>query len=413
GTHTLAVSVHQSAADSSDKGFALTFYGRAATGVSLTPVLGAVTRNLNNTLTTDDDTFRFAITVNAVSGGAAGWTSDGVPASGLYGVSNEYGPFPVSESPKILTFTDSVDVLAKSSITVTPPPIFGLTNFGGTPAAVGTTLPLPANWTANGAIISHSSNVGVATPGTTLASETVNLASVSGPVLLSMNLNLADTSATTNFEANDTVLVELVLNPGAGEQRVNLISPHDFNGNGVLNGFTAADAAAYNVGKIEDELNGAGLDAEASVNHTFPLSAVIPDNITSARIEVTSVTLGGSETVTVSNVLFSAYTAPDNTDTDKDGQTDAAEIIAGTNPANPADYLRIANFAPNPGGGMDLSFPSKLGINYRLEVSTLLTGGWVPYGEVIAGSGADIAANLPQLPIAGNVRFFVRLRVVP
>lgn len=410
GTHTLAVSVHQSAADSSDKGLALTFYGRAATGVVVTPVLGPVTRNLNNTVTTDDDTFRFAITVNATNGGAAGWISNGLPASGNYGVSTEFGPFPVIESPKSLTFTDTTDNLARATLIVTPPPIFGLTTLGGIINPVVPTLPLPANWTANGAAIAHSTNVGVAAPGTQISSEVVNLSGVTGPVQFRMDLVAADTSAGSNFEAADTVLAELVLNNGVSEQRLNLTSSFDSNGDGVLNGFTGVDAADYNANKDQDELNGAFLNAEDPANYTFALSSVIPDDIISAQVVVTVVSVGGTESITLSNVTFSSFVA--EVDTDGDGQTDASEALAGTSPTDPGDVLRVTGLSPN-GAGLSVSFPSKIGRNYRIETSTRLVSGWAPLGDVIAGTGADISVDLAEVPVPGEDRYFLRVRVVP
>ena len=410
GPHTLAVSLHQNAADSSDQGLALTFYGRSATGVVVTPVLGTVTRNLNNTVTTTDDTFRFPLTVNATNGGINGWTSNDLPASGSYGVSTEFGPFPVSESPKSLTFTDTTDDLARSTVIVTPPPIFGLTTFGGTIKAVTPTLPLPANWTANGAAIAHSTNVGVAAPGTQILSEVVNLSGVTGPVQFHMDLGAADSSATSNFEAADTVLAELVLNNGVSEKRINLISNFDSNGDGVLNGFTGVDAADYNANKNQDELNGAFLNAEDPANYTFALSIVIPDDITSAQIVVTVVAVGGTESITVSNVTFGAFTA--EVDTDGDGQSDTSEALAGTSPTDPADLLRVSSITPD-GGGISVTFPSKTGRNYRVETSPRLVSGWAPLGDVIVGTGGDISADLAQIPVTGEAKYFLRVRVVP
>lgn len=412
GTHTLAVSLHQNAATSTDLGLALTFFGRVSTGVSVTAALGTVTRDLNNTVTTADDTFSFPVTVNAISGGAAGWISNGLPANGSYGVATTYGPLPVSDSPKSLTFKDSVDDLARATVIATPPPIFGLTSFNGTVAPITPVLPVPATWTSNSGAISHSTSVGVAAPGSTLSMQPVDLSGVSGPVLFQMDLTLADTSATTNFELTDTVLVELVLNNGAGEQRVNLITPWDFNGDGALNGFNAADAAAYNLDKFQDELNGGGVNAEASVNHTFALSSVIPDGILSAQAVVTVVALGGSESVTVSNVTFIPYIQPDLTDTDHDGQTDASEAIAGTDPNNASDVLNITGITRR-GAEYDIVFPSKNNRNYRLEVSTRLTGGWVPLGDLMSGTGGNISATVPELIVPGATGFFYRLRVVP
>ena len=414
GTHTLAVSLHQSGADSSDTGLAITFYGRTATGVEVTPVVGTVTRTLNNTLTPADDTFSFPVTVTSPGGAAAGWTSNSVPAGGSYGVATAFGPFPVSESPKSITFIDKGDPLARATVVVTPPPIFGLSSFNGTVSVIQPTLPLPANWTANGGAISHTTNVGVVDPGTAISTQLVNLAGIAGPVLFRMDLALADTSATSNFEIGDTVLAELVLNNGTGEQRVNLISPFDFNGDRVLNGFTSApaDAATYNPDKFQDELNGAGANAEISANHTFALSSVIPDDVVSARVVVTVVAVGGSESVTVSNLTFTPYLQPVVTDTDNDGQSDASEAIAGTSPTNSADVLRISAIVPN-GAGADLSFSSKSDRSYRLQISTRLSGGWVPFGDIMAGTGGTIAAPVPLLALPGQTKYFFRVQVVP
>ncbi|MES2708276.1 MAG: hypothetical protein V4726_16905 [Verrucomicrobiota bacterium] len=410
GTHTLAVSLHQNAADSSDNGFALTMYGRVSSGVSVSSALGTVTRTLNNTASPADDTFQFPITVNAVNGAAGGWTSNSIPASGSYGVPTVFGPFPASEAPKTIVFTDKSDNLARSTRIVNPPPIFGVTVFNNSVSPVVPSLPLAANWTAHGGVISHSSGTGVVAPGSQLASGAVNLVGITGPVLFQMNLNLSDTSTTTNFEIGDSVLAELVLNDGAGEQRVNLISAFDSNGDGVLNGYTGVDAPDYNLNKALDELNGAGADAEASVNYTFALSGIIPDSVTSAQVVVTAADIGGTETVTVSGVTFTPYSQP--VDTDGDGQTDASEALAGTSPADPDDYLRISALTPG-AGTATVSFGSKTGRNYQVEASNRVNGGWTALGTVIAGTGAAITVPLPQFPVAGETRYFLRIRVIP
>ena len=413
GTHTLAVSLHQSAIDSSDIGLALTFYGRVSTGCQVLPVAGTVIRNLNNTLTTADDTFRFPLTVNATLGGPAGWTSNSVPAAGSYGgAAVNFGPFPISESPKSITFADTRDPLCRTTAIVDVPPIFGLSLFNGTVSAIPPSLPLPANWTGIGSTISHRTNTGVGAPGSAISSGLINLASISGPVQFRMNLVLNDTSVTSNFETGDTVLAELVLNNGTSEERINLITAFDRNGNGVLNGFTGVDLADYNAGKDQDELNGAGDDGEASVNHTFELSSVIPDNITSAQVVVTVVALGGTESVTLTGMTLSPAIVVPTTDTDGDGQTDSSEAVAGTSPTNPSDVLRISGITPN-GAGIDLSFPSKLGRNYRLETSNRLSSVWTPLGVVIPGTGGNISANITPVPVVGEAKFFIRLRVVP
>ena len=60
-----------------------------------------------------------------------------------------------------------------------------------------------------------------------------------------------------------------------------------------------------------------------------------------------------------------------------------------------------------------MTFPSKTGRNYRIETSTRLVSGWAPLGDVIVGTGADITVDLAEVPVPGEARYFLRVRVVP
>ncbi|MDP3850449.1 MAG: thrombospondin type 3 repeat-containing protein [Luteolibacter sp.] len=65
-------------------------------------------------------------------------------------------------------------------------------------------------------------------------------------------------------------------------------------------------------------------------------------------------------------------TPPPNTDTDGDGQTDAYEAIAGTNPNDPADFFRVGQLVSAPGSPAAIHFQAAAGRNYQLQYSETL-----------------------------------------
>jgi hypothetical protein len=130
GVHTLAVSVHQSATNSSDIGFALKLTsGAAAPGISSVK-LNSLRRNLNGTpAVLTDDTVDFTVTVAGV-GAPAGWVVSGPAGSSLIGLGDTYGAahaftgVPIAEFPggsMLLTVKDSADPTLTGTLTVTAP----------------------------------------------------------------------------------------------------------------------------------------------------------------------------------------------------------------------------------------------------------------------------------------------------
>jgi len=106
---------------------------------------------------------------------------------------------------------------------------------------------------------------------------------------------------------------------------------------------------------------------------------------------------------------FDANDASDGPlDRDGDGQSNAAESFAGTNPGDPHSALRITAFEKL-ADGCRLRFSSVTGRTYLIEDSGALTAAvWNPLFEV-AGSGAESEIEVP-LPASGQ-RFY-RVRVV-
>ena len=78
---------------------------------------------------------------------------------------------------------------------------------------------------------------------------------------------------------------------------------------------------------------------------------------------------------------------PTPLDTDGDGIPDAAELLAGTNPLDPASKPGISSLQPA-ADGMHLQFPTVPGKTYRVEYSEDLTQNrWQTLLDHIPGTG--------------------------
>ncbi len=120
GEHTLAISVRNTVLTSSDIAMAVELSAEVGCFINATTDLAS--RSDNGTpYFTGDDTFTFNATVAGVNAGA-GWTSDdpAVP-SGNYDAPTTFGPFPVSASPKVITFTSAFTPPCTTQVSVTPP----------------------------------------------------------------------------------------------------------------------------------------------------------------------------------------------------------------------------------------------------------------------------------------------------
>jgi hypothetical protein len=90
-------------------------------------------------------------------------------------------------------------------------------------------------------------------------------------------------------------------------------------------------------------------------------------------------------------------------DTDQDGHSDLEEYMAGTDPLDPLDSLRITHFSAAPGGQARISWSSKIDRHYRVEVRTDLGAGktWIDSGLGLqspdgALTSRDISAATPH-----------------
>ena len=94
-------------------------------------------------------------------------------------------------------------------------------------------------------------------------------------------------------------------------------------------------------------------------------------------------------------------------DQDGDGESNADEQAAGTNPLNASSVFRVTGVLRN-GGNVEVTFSSVAGFTYRLETSTtLLPGSWTDTGAPLEAGGAS---SLIAVPTGGERRFY-RVRV--
>jgi len=101
-----------------------------------------------------------------------------------------------------------------------------------------------------------------------------------------------------------------------------------------------------------------------------------------------------------------------SSETDGDGSKDSSEYLAGTNPNDPQDFLKILTMLSLAEPDQwEITWASKLGKNYRVMTSaTLQAGSWVPdTGTVISAVGETTSADL-VLP--NDPKVFYRVEVV-
>lgn len=98
-------------------------------------------------------------------------------------------------------------------------------------------------------------------------------------------------------------------------------------------------------------------------------------------------------------------------DNDGDGQSNASEQTAGTDPRSSSSVLK-ANATAITGSDITITVATVAGKNYQLETSTLLTtSSWSPLGDPVAATGSSTI--LTHTGGAGDLRRFYRARVIP
>ena len=110
---------------------------------------------------------------------------------------------------------------------------------------------------------------------------------------------------------------------------------------------------------------------------------------------------------------FGSINAPSgapNEDFDGDGLTNLQEFLAGLDPTDPTNLLRIVSVQWSEGTAM-LEFHAVAGCRYQLLRSATLGGPWSPVGQVMTGQGMRVTVTDTQS--ASNHCVFYRLRQEP
>lgn len=101
-------------------------FAPSSPAIYVTPAADPVFSN-RGTVTPDDDEFRQAVTITPIllPPSSTGWTSDALPASGLYSAANPVtlGPLPLREGSRTITLRDSSVPAAQGTVTLSPPAI--------------------------------------------------------------------------------------------------------------------------------------------------------------------------------------------------------------------------------------------------------------------------------------------------
>jgi hypothetical protein len=97
-------------------------------------------------------------------------------------------------------------------------------------------------------------------------------------------------------------------------------------------------------------------------------------------------------------------------DYDGDHLSNLQEFLAGTDPSDAANLLRITHVAAS-GGAVTIQFHAVTGVRYQLVCAPAIIGPWTPVGAVVPGEGRRV--TLTGVAPESDAAWFVRLRQLP
>ena len=216
------------------------------------------------------------------------------------------------------------------------------------------------------------------------------------------------------------------------------ISTGSSGGRGAIVTVTAGPAASYSVTSSSSSVTGGGtvtitaqaVDANGNAaavsgnvvtwSSTGGGSFASPTSTTSASGAATvvftaSTTAGTVHTVTATTGSLTGtsgtITTDADVDTDGDGYTNAQEIIAGTDPNNPASALRITAVR-GVGSNVEVDFTAVSGKTYKVENKAALSDAtWTQITEVTSATTESLTTVVAN-GVTGNSQFY-RIKTGP
>lgn len=347
GVHTLAASVHNGSATSSDVALAMQVV-TSETDRTISATVSNVVRNQGaDPADPNDDTVDFSVTAVPVGAASSGWIVTGPSGSaalgmtGLYNVPTTLSGIPISEFPLSglnLTVADSGNTSSDFTVAAVAPRVIASNSVATPNATVVTTGPIPPAWVVNESSRTLTMTNGGAGERKVVRSQTVDLSAVSGFVLFTGVLEVID--ASTGNENLDSFLAELILDGDEGNP-INLITSYDTqNVNGVMD---------------DDEL------APAGGTYLYPLEYYIPDDVSSVQLVISGVNDSNSETFLVRNLQLGVappalFAVPGNITYNNQGTANPADDTFTTavtiTPVNLGASTGWTSNAPPPASGL-------------------------------------------------------------